>query len=140
MWLDNYYAIRYAALFHHGIKGQKWGVRRSPEELRYDKHSIESFVNNRAIQVTTANGKKITSMSSHAGDQAQSRKVSAREIVDALKSPLYIKPTKNDSDGRPSQQFIGKSSTVSINPNSGIITSVWRTGTKTRERYQKGEK
>lgn len=23
-------------LYHHGVKGQKWGVRRSPEELGYD--------------------------------------------------------------------------------------------------------
>lgn len=127
-------------LYHHGIKGQKWGVRRTPEELKYNKHSVEAFVNNRAVKVTTSNGKKITSMSSHAGDQAQSRKVSAKEIVDALKSPLYIKPTKSDKSGRPSQQFIGKESTVSINPDSGVITSVWRTGTKTREKYQRGGK
>lgn len=24
-------------LYHHGIKGQRWGVRRTPEQLGYNK-------------------------------------------------------------------------------------------------------
>ena len=40
MWLDDYYRNLY--LCHHGIKGQKWGVRRTPEQLGHvKKKSLE---------------------------------------------------------------------------------------------------
>ena len=46
-----------------------------------------------------------------------------------LKNPLNhgsIK-TKTDNLGRPSQQFIGKSATVAVNPENGTITTTWCT-------------
>ena len=34
------------AIYHHGIKGMKWGVRRSPEELGHTKKSgVEKLKN-----------------------------------------------------------------------------------------------
>lgn len=37
-------------IMHHGIKGQKWGVRRTPEQLGYNKKSSKT--------VTISNGQK----------------------------------------------------------------------------------
>lgn len=139
------YMIRYRKpspvtfLMHYGVKGMKWGVRRTPEELGHNKESVMARVNRRKIEVTTADGVHVVRMSSHAGDQAQNRKVKTEEIIDALQSPMYIKPTKADPQGRLSQQFIGSQSIVCVNPTDGTITSVWRTGKRIRKKYQEGE-
>ncbi len=125
-------------LMHYGVKGMKWGIRRTPEELRYNSSSVIASVNRKGINVVTSTGDRIASMSSHAGDQARQREVSAKEIIDALRSPLYIKPVKYDAQGRPSKQYIGASATVCVNPENAIISSIWKTGSKTRLKYQKG--
>ena len=60
-------------------------------------------------------------------------------VNDALKNPLNhgsIK-TKTDNLGRPSQQFIGKSATVAVNPENGTITTTWCTGSRTKRKYLK---
>ncbi len=138
------YLMRYSKpppqtfLMHYGVKGMKWGIRRTPEELRYNPSSVMASVNRKGINVVTSAGGRVASMSSHAGDQAKQRKVSAKEIVDALRSPLYIKPVKYDEQGRPSKQYIGSSATVCVNPEDATISSIWKTGSKTRLKYQKG--
>lgn len=67
------------------------------------------------------------------------RPVTVEGILDALKNPLNhgsIK-TKTDNLGRPSQQFIGKSATVAVNPENGTITTTWCTGSRTKRKYLK---
>ena len=96
-------------LMHYGIKGMKWGVRRTKEQLAHDRSSI------------------------------QARTVTVEGILDALKNPLNhgsIK-TKTDNLGRPSQQFIGKSATVAVNPENGTIITTWCTGSRTKRKYLK---
>jgi len=44
---------------------------------------------------------------------------------------------KTDNLGRPSQQFIGKSATVAVNPENGTITTTWCTGSRTKRKYLK---
>ena len=39
MWEYNYYADN--ELFHHGIKGMKWGVRRTPAQLGHDTGGVD---------------------------------------------------------------------------------------------------
>lgn len=38
-------------LRHYGVKGMKWGVRRSKEELAYNKNSVITAVNRKGIKV-----------------------------------------------------------------------------------------
>lgn len=40
-------------LYHHGIKGQRWGVRRTPEQLGYDKK--DSSVTKRVKKLKSKN-------------------------------------------------------------------------------------
>ena len=109
-------------LCHYGVKGMKWGVRRTREQLRHDKGSIMSVVNRNASKIATRNGILVTSIADHAGDQAHERKITSKEIVDALQKPLYIKGVKVDDEGRKSQQFIGSKATVCVNPDTGVIS------------------
>lgn len=80
-------------------------------------------------------------LSAHALDRCEekSRPVTVEGIFDALKKPLNhdsIK-TKYDGKGRPSQRLIGKMATINVNPENGIITTVWPTGHDTLRKYSK---
>lgn len=39
-------------LYHYGVKGMKWGVRRSPEQLGHKKKTIDKSVNSGKIKST----------------------------------------------------------------------------------------
>lgn len=69
-------------IYHHGIKGQKWGIRRSPEELGHMKKTVESVstLNSKTASVF----KKIDTMSSNAKSQKQYRKLGERYSKEAI--------------------------------------------------------
>lgn len=125
-------------LMHHGIKGQKWGVRRTAEQLSHDRYSIEACLNKKKIE--TPNGVSVTHISKHALDRAEetSRYVTAKEIENALTKPIHIDKMSVRNNGR-SQRFIGNNATVNVNPDTGNIITVWKTGERKRRKYLKGE-
>ena len=130
------------SLMLYGVKGMKWGVRRTRETLNHDKNAIRSRMNNRLkTPIKAANGIMVTHFSEHALDRTQldSRPVTVEEIIDALKKPLNGDSirTKYDDNGRPSQQFIGEFATVAVNPETGIISTTWCTGSRTKRKYLK---
>lgn len=131
-------------LYHYGIKGMKWGVRRTKEQLAHDRYSIQTRTIRRLKKpFYSANGVLVTSISAHALDRCEekSRSVTVEGIFDALKKPLNhdsIK-TKYDGKGRPSQRLIGKMATVNVNPENGVITTVWPTGHDALRKYLKKE-
>ena len=89
------------------------------------------------IGIETSNGITISYISSHSNERAIEREISNQEIIDALKTPLYVSDVKFDNQGRPSQRFIGQHATVNINPDTGTVTTIWRTGKNTVKKYRK---
>ena len=87
------------------------------------------------IGMETSNNIKIKDVSKHLVDRAVERKVETQTIIDALKNPLEIKEIKYDEHGRPSQKFIGKDTSVVINPSTGNIATTHKTGKRIRRKY-----
>lgn len=87
------------------------------------------------IGMETSNNIKIKDVSKHLVDRAVERKVETQTIIDALKNPLEIKEIKYDEYGRPSQKFIGKDTSVVINPSTGNIATTHKTGKRIRRKY-----
>lgn len=131
MWVDNYRR----RLYHYGVKGQKWGVRNGPP-YPINRASPLRIV---SLKIATKIGILVTGVSIHAEEQAKTRGVKNEDIVDALKNPLYIGDGSTDADGRKSKRFIGYHATVNVNPETGLIATVWPTGRKKRKKYMKKE-
>ena len=89
------------------------------------------------IELTTSNGIGVTKFSKHMEERASERKVSVNDIKDALINPLYIDEIKIDSLGRQSQRFIGEKATVNVNPQTGTIATIWKTGKSKISKYKR---
>ena len=77
---------------------------------------------------------KIQDISAHALQRIQERNVTMESVIDALAHPLKISEVKFDAEGRPSITITGQKATVSVNPNTGVIATVYPTHTKTAKR------
>lgn len=130
------YIYRNGELYHYGVKGMKWGVRRSKEQLDHDIHSIQARVNRNISKIKAPDGIKLKEMSVHALERSQdpTRLFTANDVLDALSSPLNISPVVYDKHGQPSQKIYGEYATVVVNPDTGVIPTAWKTGSRTRKK------
>ncbi len=107
-----------------------------------DKVKESGIINKRGAfgleNFVTSNGIKIDGSSVHGVERAIERGVTETGIKDALENPLFIQEVKEDIHGRRSQRFIGEQDTVNVNPDTGVITTVWNTGKATKRKYMKG--
>ena len=88
--------------------------------------------------IITKNGIRVNTNSGHALERALERGVAGDAITDALKNPLFVSGKKVDALGRRSVRYIGENATVNINPDTGVIATVWKTGTAAKKKYRKG--
>lgn len=105
---------------------------------RYENSQNNSFSSS-IIKTETQNGISINSISAHTLERAEQRSVTASDIIQSLKEPLHIGEVITDDQGRRSQRFIGETATVNVNPDTGKVTTVWKTGKATRRKYAKKE-
>ena len=84
---------------------------------------------------TSSNRLQITYVSDHFVGQSIARKVSQKDIADALTNTLDYGKIKVDSKGRRSQEYIGASARVQVNPDTGELITVWQTSTKLKKKY-----
>ncbi len=73
----------------------------------------------------------------HSLNQKINRQVKSTDELDAVKNPLKKTNVKYDSQGRPSEKFIGEKATVAINPETGKVVTVHPTGSKLAERLKR---
>lgn len=73
----------------------------------------------------------------HAEERSAQRQLADTEIDDALAHPLHVGEVVTDAQGRKSIKYIGKDVTVILNPDTGIVITSWKTGTKIRQKYEK---
>lgn len=110
-----------------------------PAELSYEEW-YNKYVKNHETDalngLVTSNGIPITSFSKHQQERADLRKVDIEGIKDALLNPLHIGDVREGENSK-SQRFIGERATVNINPETGIVITSWRTGTRFVKKYKK---
>ena len=70
-------------------------------------------------------------LSDHAKMRMKERNISPTEIKDALQNPLQMTEIRYDNQGLPSVKYIGENSTVVVNPDTGLIITVYPTSTIT---------
>lgn len=87
------------------------------------------------VGLTASNGLQVTYVSDHFVGQSIARKVSQKDIADALTNTLDYGKIKMDSKGQRSQKLIGANATVYINPDTGKLITVVPTSTKLKMKY-----
>lgn len=87
------------------------------------------------VGTKTSQGTIISGVSDHFVGRSIQRKVSRSFIEDALTNTLDCGNIKTDSKGRRSQQYIGASSVVNVNPDTGELITAWLTSTKLKKKY-----
>lgn len=79
---------------------------------------------------------EITEVGDHIIDRKYNRNVDVNSIADTLQNPIGKSIIKTDTLGRKSINYIGMKSTVSINPDTGKLITVWKTGKRTINKYK----
>lgn len=119
------------------------GLPTKIDRLRVDGYrtisgNTRSYFENKLIGIN-ADGYTINGISEHLLERKTSRNVKASDVENAFTNPLKIDKIKVDEKGRRSVNYIGEFATVSINPDTGIIVTVWKTSSK-RVNKLKGDK
>ena len=119
------------------VRDPKTGRNTLVNEMTYEEW--EKWVQRRTysdiIGKKTSNGIEIKMVSAHSVDRGDERGVTSSAVLDAVIKPLYVREIKIDKRGQKSQRFIGQEATVNINPDTGNIVTVWRTGKREQKRY-----
>lgn len=79
---------------------------------------------------------EIKDVSKHLIDRVRQREIELDDIINTLKNPLECGKIVYDTEERPSFKAIGEKTTLYINPDTGIITTVHKTHTKTAEKLK----
>lgn len=85
----------------------------------------------RQIIGVRVNENTVKSVSSQALEQLSSGNVTIDSVKSALSKPLKVQSIKQDQRGRPVQTIIGQKATVTMNPKTGEILSIYPTHSKT---------
>lgn len=119
------------------IDENKGILKRDNNREKIYNSEIDKKEKSNIIELKTSNGIEVTKFSKHTEERALQRNVSVDEIKDALVNPLHIDAIKIDSLGRTSQRFVGEKATVNLNPETGTVSTIWKTGKSKIQKYKK---
>lgn len=97
---------------------------------------LHQYSKKKLVGLVTKNDIAIKEVSNHFTEQLISRRVSLEDIIDAIANPINIEKIRMDDTGV-SQRIIGVYATISINPETGKLITVWKTGRGKRKKYGK---
>ena len=139
------YILRYhkpppsAFLMHHGIKGQKWGVRRTPEELGHRPKNAVEKTDSPGIIRTTVTGhatipKRSTpnSIMDHLGSDG---KVDSRSFYDS--TGLKVKDIHMTDHGHPKYHLVVPHDDYIWDEKNGKLDRTTRALTETERKENK---
>lgn len=101
-----------------------------------DPEESDMMVKRKVIGLQSG-GATVNDISAHAFQRIQERNVTIEAVKDAIENPLDISQVKYDELSRPSIKITGSKATISINPDTGIITTAYPTHKKTANKLQK---
>lgn len=104
----------------------KWGREEARKSVRTEA-AMKKFDKTVVQASATSTGIPITGVSPHAYTRANSRKLTAADVADALTNPLDLGTIRADG----SQQFRGRNAVVTINVDTGKVATVWPMKSKT---------
>lgn len=90
-----------------------------------------AMIEKRQLIGLRTNNVTVSDISQHAFERIKERNVTMDAVRNAIEHPLKTEEVKYDADGRPSFKIVGRRATISINPQTGVITTVYPTHTKT---------
>lgn len=113
-------------------------------------YKLHEDIQKKVIGLQTSEGINITEQSKHfmervIGTMSDPKTgkprsgVTVDDISEALKTPLDVRNVKTDRQGRRSQKYIGKTATVSINPDNGALIQCNPTSEKLVRSIQDGK-
>ncbi len=125
-------------------KREAYQARKALEEAGTKKITVEGStkgkkrdkMNSEELIGIVVNGTTVSEVSEHILDRMEDRSVSLDAVRDALEHPLETKSVRYDDQGRPSFAVVGEKATVSINPDTGKLTTTYPTHTKTVQKLK----
>jgi len=97
---------------------------------------MRQFAEKNLVGLVTKNNIVIKQVGDHFAERLIRRGVSLEDILDAIANPISIGKTRIDDKGL-SQQIIGVRATINMNPETGKLITVWKTGKRDLRKYGK---
>lgn len=97
---------------------------------------LHQFSEKKLVGLVTKNNIEIKEVSNHFTEQLISRGISFEDVVNSIANPINIEKIRIDDMGI-SQRIIGIHATININPETGKLITVWKTGSGKRKKYGK---
>lgn len=117
-------------------RAEFFGLDKSDQFEEFERKYLKAA---ESIDNSGKNGIIVSGKTIHASERMREREVTDSDVQDARTNPIYSKEIVTDGLGRKSQILIGKNATICINPDTGKVITAWKTGTKTRRKYEGGD-
>lgn len=111
----------------------------NPKRVRSSVQKIKPLENNGKSSTIDLDIQFFADKTKHASERATGRSIDDSQIDDAISNPLFKGEVVVDEQGRKSVKYIGTDATVILNPDTKEVITTWKTGSRTKKKYGKGD-